>query len=111
MRQILISIGARSNAAGNSPANHSRFAFGSALWALSIQAGTKGPVLQAKRRLGFVTWVTARTNPRGPHSSLPEPLQERGMSNELHELSTGDLEEFSGGIYRNFTPGPSITPS
>ena len=33
------------------------------------------------------------------------------MSNELHELSTGDLEEVSGGIYRNFTPGPSITPS
>jgi hypothetical protein len=34
------------------------------------------------------------------------------MSNELHELSTSDLEEVSGGIYRNFTPGgPSITPS
>ena len=34
------------------------------------------------------------------------------MSNELHELSTGDLEEVSGGIYwGNFPPGPSITPS
>jgi hypothetical protein len=33
------------------------------------------------------------------------------MRNQLHELSTGDLEEVSGGIYRNFTPGPSITPS
>jgi len=33
------------------------------------------------------------------------------MRNQLHELSTGDLEEVSGGIYRDFTPGPSITPS
>ena len=34
------------------------------------------------------------------------------MSNELHELSTGDLEEVSGGIYWGTLPsGPSITPS
>ena len=33
------------------------------------------------------------------------------MSNELHELSTGDLDEVSGGILTNFTPGASIVPS
>ncbi|MGY8663380.1 hypothetical protein Q3C01_13535 [Bradyrhizobium sp. UFLA05-109] len=33
------------------------------------------------------------------------------MSNELHELSIGDLDEVSGGIYTNFTPGQAIVPS
>ncbi|WP_024520658.1 hypothetical protein [Bradyrhizobium sp. Tv2a-2] len=33
------------------------------------------------------------------------------MSDELHELSIGDLDEVSGGIYRNFTPGVFLTPS
>ena len=32
------------------------------------------------------------------------------MSNE-HELSIADLDEVSGGIFRNFTPGQADTPS
>jgi len=33
------------------------------------------------------------------------------MSNELHELSIGDLDEVSGGNLVYFPPGPSIVPS
>jgi len=33
------------------------------------------------------------------------------MSNELHELSIGDLDEVSGGDLRYFPSEPSITPT
>jgi hypothetical protein len=57
-----------------------------------------------------VTWVTAWTNPREDTLSFLTK-QERDMSNELHELSIGDLDEISGGDLRYFPPGLSITPS